>query len=358
MVALAVALALTAAPVPASKASPAAAAPPPLAVVVAYEHDLADATGTVPLTWPTIALDPPHDEAYVVGDGFVRIFNSAGMEIHRFGDDGSLGHVIRVAVLEDGDIIVLSSLDGGRAYLRCSFRGELIRRFELAGVPDAYKSFAPDQLVHQNGRLYLAERGTMRVLVVDPDGNYRQAFNLADLVAAAVASTPDQKSARSMDGFNVDAQGNLLFTMSHMFAAGIATPSGQVRLFGARGSTPGRFNNVGGIATDEQGYVYVTDRLRAVVSVWSRELKHLGEFGYRGDGGSNLLTPWDIAVSGDRVFVAQAGKRGVKVFRVQITEPALADAEPPTSRPEPAPSRPRTPSPPRSGGEGRGEGAR
>ncbi len=110
--------------------------------------------------------------------------------------------------------------------------------------------------------------------------------------------------------------------MSTMFAAGIVTPAGEVRLFGSRGSRPGRFNNVGGIDADERGNLFVTDRLRSVVSVWNRELRHLGDFGYRGDSTSNLITPYEIAVGNGNVFVAQAGKRGVRVFRVQLVEPA------------------------------------
>jgi hypothetical protein len=271
----------------------------------------------------------------VVADGFVRIFNEAGMEVHRFGDDGSLGHVARVVALEDGTIIVLTNLQGRRAFLRCDFRGELITRFGLTGLPAAFDDFAPDQMVYRDGKLYLAELGRMRVVVTDPDGGYRQSFQLRDLVAGVVPEGSEQKAAGSMDGFGVDASGNLLITMSTMFAAAVVSRSGEVRLFGQRGSTPGKFNNVGGIDADEAGNIFVTDRLRAVVSVWSPDLKHLGDFGYRGYGPSNLITPFGIAVGNGRVFVAQAGKRGVKVYRVRIVppEPQPTPAAAPASTP-------------------------
>lgn len=326
MRALAVALAVSAAPA-AVPPGPAAAT----VVVATFEHDLSTATGVLPVTWASLAHDRARAETYVVAEGLVRIFNDAGMEVHCFGDDGALGAIMRVAVLEDGAIVVLSALDGKRVLFRCDYRGELVARLALTGLPDGLSDFEPDQLVHRGGRLYLAERGTMRVVVTDTDGAYRQSFQLRALVEAARRGDADQRTGTSLDGFGVDPAGNLLFTMSTMFAAAVVTPSGELRLFGTRGSTPGRFNNVGAIDADEAGNLYVTDRLRSVVSVWSPELRHLGEFGYRGPGTSNLLTPYELAVGNGKVIVAQAGRRGVRVFRVRFDTPAPpagADAGP------------------------------
>jgi hypothetical protein len=351
MLALAAALVLAAAPKPAPAPAPGAESGgepervPQL--VVSYEFDLSDATGVVPVTWPTLALDRGREETYVVADGVVRIFNAVGMEIHRFGDDGAVGHINRVAVLDEGDIVALSTINGATAYLRFDYRGELITRFALSGLPKGLAAFEPDQLLHRKGRLYFAERGSMRVVVTDLDGTYRQSYALAELVSAAAA--PPAGAAREgprfrtqMDGFGVDDAGNLLFTMSTMFQAGIVSPTGTLRLFGQRGSTPGRFNNVGGIDADEQGNIFITDRLRCVVSVWSPSLRHIGDFGYRGWGPSNLITPYDIAVGGGRVLVAQAAKRGVKAFRVKFVRPDAVEIES-QKAPAPAPTRPPAP---------------
>jgi hypothetical protein len=321
MLALAAALALVAVAGPAPAPRPGSAASPLPRVVASYAHDLSTPNGLVPLTWPSITLDRSRSESFVVAEGFVRIFNAAGMEVHRFGDDGSLGYVNRVAVLDDGGIIAMASRNGKTVLLKCDFRGELVAQMALSGVPDAFADLDPDQLVYRSGRLYLAERGKMRVVVTDESGAYRQAFSLRQLVAAAVSADSDVKPGSSMEGFGVDGTGNLLFTMSTMFAAAIVSPSGELRIFGTRGSMPGRFNNVGGIDADEDGNIYVTDRLRSVVSVWNRDLKNLGEFGYRGYGTSNLITPYEIAVGNGRVFVAQAARRGVRVFHVQFQAP-------------------------------------
>lgn len=324
-------------------ADPAQKAPAALQLPVVeatYEHDLSEPTGVVKLTWPALTYDRTRMELFVVSEGFVRIFDATGMEVHRFGDDGSLGVISRVAVLDDGEIVVLTRLNGTRAYLRCDFRGELITRFGLTGMPEAFDDFEPDQVVYRDGRLYFAERGTMRVAVTDVTGAYRESYLLRERVAAVLPGDGDRKPPASMDGFGVDAAGNLLFTMSTLFAGGVMKPSGEVRLFGRRGSRPGTFNVIGGIDADESGFLYVTDRLRSVVSVWDPDLHHLGDFGYRGSDVSNLLAPYEIAAGNGKVFVAQAGNRGVKAFRVKLVAPdptpapRAPPAAPPPRRPE------------------------
>ncbi len=323
MRALLAVLALTAAAPPAAPEGPESRAPT-TGVEVLPLHDLSGPNGLVPLNWASVAADRASGEVFVTGEGFVRIFNQVGMETYRLGDDGSLGWIQRVAVLEDGSLILLTTLNGARALLHCDYRGEPIARFVLSGLPQGFDDFAPDAVVHRNRRLYFAERSRMRVVVTDTDGVYRQSYQIADLVARAVRSDADRKPTGSMDGFGVDPSGKLLFTSSVLFAAGVVSPSGELRLFGSRGSTPGRFNNVGGIDADEKGNLYVTDRLRAVVSIWSPDLRHLGEFGYRGYGPSNLIAPWELAVVGDRVYVSQAASRGVKAYRVRLPDGAGA----------------------------------
>lgn len=303
--------------------------PPPQSVEATFHHDLSTATGRLAVSWPSLFYDRAHDEIFVVAEGFVRVFDSTGMEVYRFGEDGALGSVLRVVALEDGQIVVLTTVDGKRALVRCDFRGDPVETFWVKGLPKTFGPFEPDQLAYRAHRLHLAERGTMRVVVTDTDGVYKQSYQLRDLVARAVSGDPERRPAANIDAFNVDAAGNMYFTMATMFAGATATPRGVARLFGTRGSTPGRFNIIGGIDTDEAGNVYATDRLRSIVSVWDRELRHLGDFGFRGDGDSNLLTPYEVAAGNGKVFVAQAGLRGVKVFRVKFEDapaPASADA--------------------------------
>ena len=106
------------------------------------------------------------------------------------------------------------------------------------------------------------------------------------------------------------------------FTAGVVSPSGALRLFGTRGSSPGKFNIAGSIVADERGWIFVLDRLRSVVIVFDPKLKFVLEFGYRGDGPTNLIAPFDLAVGNGRIFVSQARDRGVKVFQYDFSKPA------------------------------------
>jgi hypothetical protein len=338
MLALVAALALGAASPPEVGDGNGAEPAPRTTVVVLPLHDMSNANGTIPLTWANLAVDRANDEVFVIAEGFVRIFNSVGMETFRFGDDGSLGSIERLAVLGDGTMVLLSRVADVQTFFHCDYRGELIARWTMSGLPEGFEDFRPDAIIYRNQRLYFAEKPRMRVVVTDVDGVYRQSYQLAPLVARLSQNDPDRKSTGTMDGFGVDPQGRILFTSALLFAAGVVTPSGELKLFGSRGSTPGRFNVTGGIDADEKGNIYVTDRLRAVVSIWSPELKHLGEFGYRGYGPSNLIAPWDIVVAGDRVAVSQAGNRGVKVYRVRLVESvvdvdAKAEGDEPPAKP-------------------------
>jgi hypothetical protein len=94
------------------------------------------------------------------------------------------------------------------------------------------------------------------------------------------------------------------------------TPDKHVQAFGARGSSPGKFNVVSGIAADDKGNIYLTDTLRCVVMVFDKELNFRKEFGFRGLEPGNLIAPMELAVNSDRVYVAQTRSRGVSVYRM------------------------------------------
>ena len=156
----------------------------------------------------------------------------------------------------------------------------------------------------------------MRVVVTDGEGAVIQTHDLAALVRK---KDPDLKVG--MNGFWVDGQGNFIFTLPYAFTAFVLSPTGVLRQFGSRGSSPGKFNIVGSVAADERGWLFVLDRLRSVVLVFDPSLRFVLEFGYRGDGPTNLIAPFDLAVGNGKVFVSQARNRGVKVFQYDFSRP-------------------------------------
>lgn len=288
------------------------AAVPARGVELSFLFTLSDANGALPTSWVRLAYDPQAHEAFVLdpSEGMVHVFNRSGMETYAFGDDDALGSVMDVAVLEGGDLVLLTRLAGRPALLRCDFRGQPRGRIELRGEPADLAGFVPDRLRQAGGTLYLASSQAMRVVALRPDGTFVRSYDASAIVKG-------KKGDAGFTGFAVDGSGNVLFTVAPLFQAFVLAPDGTLRGFGVRGSSPGKFNVVGGIAADDAGNLYVTDVLRSVVMVFDRSFEFRGEFGYRGYDAGNLIAPRDLVVGGGQVFVTQSAARGVSVFRVE-----------------------------------------
>ncbi|HTP30410.1 MAG TPA: hypothetical protein VMK12_32730 [Anaeromyxobacteraceae bacterium] len=290
-----------------------------------YLFGLADVNGTIRSSWVTLAYDREHHELLVAdsSEGAVRVYKDNGMELQRIGGDEETGYIMGVAVREDGDLLLLARKKDRTLILHTDFRGELLDAVEPHDVPDGFTAdFSPTGLRYADGKVFIVDHATMKVLVTDTSGKCVTSYDFHKLIKF------EEKLERAvvMRSFNVDASGNLLFTIPSIFKAYVVSPSGNVQPFGTKGSTPGKFNIAGGIARDEQGNVYVTDLLRAVVMVFDSRFEFIGEFGYRGWGEGRLISPLELVVADGKVFVAQAGRRGVSIFRVAIHDSATERA--------------------------------
>jgi DNA-binding beta-propeller fold protein YncE len=286
----------------------------------AYLYNLSNFTGPVPCSWAGITFDSVTNEVYVVdiSEKLVRIFNESGMEIYSFGDDGALGNIYDVAVAGNGDILVLSyapTQAGLMKYsiIRCNFRGDPVSTIEIRDLPSQFSKFSPGRIFCREDRLYLVDKESMLVAVAGSDGLFKQGYDIAGLLGF----DEKKRSNTVIAGFGVDNKGNMLFTIPVNFTAYRISPDGKTESFGRPGSAPGRFNIVSGIVSDDKGYIYVTDKLRAVVMVFDKDFQFQTEFGYWGLRPGNLIAPTNLAVDNKgRVYVAQSARRGVSVFKV------------------------------------------
>jgi hypothetical protein len=277
-----------------------------------FLFSLSSTTGFIPFSGASIAYDSWNKELFVHEGGIFHVFNESGMEIYSFGDNPELGAVIGIAAVEDGTLLGLSISDGKTAIIRLNFRGELVERVALSGVPPEHAGFVPCALRYRNGRIYLADLGGMRILVADAAGKFEKFFDVAGMMDLA-----DKRQDFGFKGFNVDRDGNIIFTIQPLFHGYFLTLEGQLREFGTRGSGPGKINVVSGIAADEQGNLYVTDILKSVVIVFDKNFRVVKEFGGRGYRASSLAAPHEVEVGNGKIFVSQHGRRGVSVFKVQ-----------------------------------------
>ncbi len=286
-------------------------------VNVSYLYNLSDFTGIVPSSWPTIFTDEAHKEVYVIYQGIVRVFNDNGMEVYRFGDDENLGSVFDATVDSDGNILLLSyAWKAGKAYysvILCNYRGEQVSTIEVKNLPAEFSGdFYPNFISFRGGRLYLADKGSMRVAVTDMKGVCQKSFDLLKILDRK------EKDRHEIDinGLYVDNEENILFTVPVLFKAFVLSPGGKLSSFGQRGSIPGKFNIVSGITTDEKGNYYVADSLKSVVMVFDKDFKFIKQFGYRGNDRGNLMVPLDIVIQNGKLYVTQSAERGVSVFSI------------------------------------------
>jgi DNA-binding beta-propeller fold protein YncE len=295
----------------------AAACPARAAVDAEFLYPLSDGTAQPSFGWAAMAWDARAAELYVVDNahGTVDVFNEHGMAVHSFGDPSGASVVAGIALLDAGTPLLLRVTAGAWSLIRCNFRGDPAERVEPRGVPATFlASFSPSAVQVAAGRIYLADKSGLKILVLEADGAYAASHDLAQTLGL-----DERKRADAMlRGFSVDGDGNILFTIATLFRAFIVAPDGRLRAFGDKGSVPGRFNVVGGIAADDGGHLFVTDTLRGVVVVFDRaSLRFLGEFGRRGRAGAALVNPLELVVGNGRVFVTQS-TGPIKTYAVQF----------------------------------------
>jgi len=284
-----------------------------------YLYNLSNFTGRISFSWPRVFSDQERNEIYVTYQNFIRIFNETGMEVYNFGDDLDLGSIIDLTLDRDGNILLLSykwSNTNDRAdyeITRCNYRGEPVSRVEMKDLPAQYSKFVPERMIYREGNLYLASLTKMVVVVADSNGVFKEVYDILPMLELE----EKEKQDAMMDSFSIDKEGNFLFTIPPLFRAYKISPDRKVAYFGRSGSTPGRFNIVAGIASDNRGNIFVVDKLKCAVMVYDKNFNFLNQFGSRGWKPGFLIAPEDVVVDNhDRVYITQAGNKGISVFKL------------------------------------------
>jgi len=284
-----------------------------------YLYNLSNFTGTISFSWPRVFIDQERNEVYVVYQNFIRIFNEAGMEVYSFGDDLDLGTIVDLTLDRDGNILLLSykwSQTTDKVdyeITHCNYRGEPKSTTAVKNLPPQYSKFSPNRMIYREGNLYLASKVTMVVIVTDADGVFKEVYDILPLLELE----EKEKQDAMMESFTMDREGNFLFTIPPLFRAYKISLDRKVSYFGRSGSTAGKFNIVAGIASDSKGNILVVDKLKCAVMVYDKNFNFLNQFSSRGWRPGFLIAPEDIAVDNqDRVYVTQAGNKGVSVFKM------------------------------------------
>ncbi|MEW6599536.1 MAG: hypothetical protein AB1499_01060 [Nitrospirota bacterium] len=282
-----------------------------------YEYNLSDFSGAIPYNWAGLTVDKAQDEIYVIYKNDVEVFNERGMKIYSFGSDENIrGVIYDVAVASDGTIFLLLHQEDTYSVMRCNYRGESVALLQFKDFPEEYAGIYPARIVYRAGDLYLADlMVSKKVVITDINGRFKAGYDVNTLFGLdEYENRPGHE--KEIAGFSVDREGNMLFTVPTIFRAFILSPDSKVRSFGESGNIPGKFSVVSGIASDDAGNIYVADKLKSVVMIFDKDLKFIMEFGYRGERPENLIAPMDVVISKGNIYISQARKRGVSVYRI------------------------------------------
>lgn len=300
------------------------------AMQVSFMGRLANFEGNSSTLWSRLAVDKERTEVITLNprQRDIRIYNATGMEVFDFGENVKIAGATDIDLGEDGDMYLVYPRRGQKLQ-RLDYKGEPLGYIDLHEIPADFMPFEPSIIQYMNGRLYLADAGSMDVVVTDTEGVFQKGYHLRhELLKLAEAfkgapgedaiTDPEKFKFLDIFGLCVDQEGNIYFTIPVLFAAFKYTVDGEMQTFGQPGSAPGKFGVVAGINTDKHGNVYVSDRLRSVVMIFDVKLNFRTEFGYRGFRPGSLIVPDDVDVDDEKglIYVAQAANRGVNVYRI------------------------------------------
>lgn len=281
---------------------------------VNFLYTLSDFSGTKPFSSARINQDFTKNEIYAMVGEAVSIFNASGMEVYRFDYDSTIGIVSDVAVMTNGQLAILASIGPMTRLVRCNFRAEPLGNIVLTGLPHEFAKFSPNRVLSRDGKLYLVSYSAMQVVITDEQGIFIKGIDLAK----ELGMSEKEREETGLGGFAIDRDGGFLFTLPASATVHILSADGKQRVFGKRGSAPGRFGVVTGIAIDKDGNILVVDKLRCVVMIFDRtNFTLIKEFGNRGFQPGNLIGPDDILIDKqNRAYVSSLRKRGISVYQL------------------------------------------
>ena len=279
-----------------------------------FLYTLSDFSGTKPFSSARINQDLVKNEIYAMIGEAVSIFNTSGMEVYRFDYDPNVGIVSDVAVMSNGQLAILASKGPLTRLVRCNFRGEPIGTIDLTGVSSGFTNFSPNRVFARDGKLYQISFSAMQIVISDEQGAFIKGVDLAK----ELGMSEKEREESGLGGFTIDHDGGFLFTIPATAKVYHFSADGKQRVFGKRGSAPGRFGVVTGIAVDRDGNILVVDKLRCVVMIFERtNFALLKEFGNRGFQPGNLIGPDDILIDAqNRAYVSSLRKRGISVYQL------------------------------------------
>jgi DNA-binding beta-propeller fold protein YncE len=168
---------------------------------------------------------------------------------------------------------------------------------------DDFPLFSPVGVVADRaGQIYVTDSSLGAVLVFDSEGRYLRKFEGAFKRPTGIAINPDAGLIYVAD------------TWAHtVYICDLA--GRRVGAIGTRGGGPGEFNYPTYVALDRDGYLYVSDTLNFRFQIFTPRGGFVGAFGLIGDSFLTFDKIKGIAVDSEgHIYVADSGQDMVKIY--------------------------------------------
>lgn len=160
--------------------------------------------------------------------------------------------------------------------------------------------------VDKAGNLYIAERDSSEVKIVDSKGE----------VSSLVIPAEDGEKSSRPGRMIVDYDDNLYVVDKTSQRILIFDKERKLKLkIGEPGSNRGQFRSLEDVAVDRQGRIYALDSEGTPVQVFDRKGKYIYRFGFKGDGMEDISLPSGIFTDQNgQVWIVDRGQHCLKVF--------------------------------------------
>jgi tripartite motif-containing protein 71 len=159
-----------------------------------------------------------------------------------------------------------------------------------------------DIAVAGNGDLIVTDFIQGSLQRFSPDGEFIVDLNIEDMALEKPA------------GIATDENGSIYVTEGSVHKVFKYDDTGhEIISWGGPGAGNGQFSIPLGIAAQD-GYVYVTDAALHRVQKFTANGDYVGQWGSNGNGNGQFVEPYGIAVVDDRVYVADSGNQRIQVF--------------------------------------------
>ena len=199
-------------------------------------------------------------------------------------------------------------LHGGRIYV-CDIRAPALTVLDVAkhqarlvGVRGANRLSHPvDVAVADDGWIYVADNDRRVVVVFNPEERYADTFAVQGWKPVSLAVHGDRLYV-----CDLEAQRVVILDKES---------GSMIGEFGSAGDSDGQFRVPIGIDTDRDGFVYVSDMMRARVQKFTPDGDYLTGFGRLGDYAGAFARPKQLAVDSDGIiYVVDSSFNNVQMF--------------------------------------------